>query len=79
MTAETSAPALLSVGGLAALLDISQRTVYRLDSSGRIPKPLKLGASLRWRRKEVVAWIAAGMPDRHTWEEIHRLEAQGGA
>lgn len=55
------APAeLLDVRAVAALLDCSPRTVYRLADSGRMPRPLKVGALVRWRRADVLAWIDDG-------------------
>ena len=51
---------LLDVGAVAALLGCSKRTVYRLSDGGRMPRPLKLGQLVRWRRAEVLVWIAGG-------------------
>jgi excisionase family DNA binding protein len=51
---------LLDVGAVAALLGCSKRTVYRLSDGSRMPRPLKLGQLVRWRRAEVLAWIAGG-------------------
>ncbi len=51
---------LLDVGAVAALLGCSKRTVYRLADAGRMPRPLKLGQLVRWRRAEVLEWIAEG-------------------
>jgi predicted DNA-binding transcriptional regulator AlpA len=42
---------------LAAMLNISVRTIDRLNSSRQIPAPLRLGARLRWRRAEILAWM----------------------
>ena len=53
---------LLDVGTVAALLNCSTRHVYRLTDSGRMPRPLKLGALVRWNRAAVLDWIAAGCP-----------------
>lgn len=63
ITGRDSAPvesALLDVDQVAALCRCSARTVYRLADSGRMPRPLKLGALVRWRREEVLNWIAGG-------------------
>lgn len=55
--------ALLDVAAVAALLDCSTRHVYRLSDAGRMPRPLKLGALVRWNRVAVLDWIAAGCPE----------------
>lgn len=55
---------------LARLLGVSVRQVWRLNSAGLLPKPLRLNGSVRWRRNEIEAFIEAGAPDRQTWETI---------
>ncbi len=68
MTATVSAPsdnsptALLDVRGVAQLCCCSTRTVYRLADAGRLPRPVKLGALVRWRRAEIDDWLADGCP-----------------
>jgi excisionase family DNA binding protein len=51
---------LLDVKAVAALLDCSPRTVYRLADWGKMPRPLKLGAMVRWKRADLEAWVAEG-------------------
>ena len=51
---------LIDVKQLAAMVDLSQRTVWRLANAGWMPAPLKLGGSQRWRKAEVSEWIAQG-------------------
>ena len=55
-------PELLDVRAVATLLDCSARHVYRLADAGRMPQPVKLGALVRWRRKDLSDWIDAGCP-----------------
>ena len=55
-------PLLLSADRLADLLGVSVRTLWRLRSAGRLPRPVRLGASVRWRADEVTLWVAAGCP-----------------
>jgi excisionase family DNA binding protein len=57
---EPSAAQLLDVRAVAALLNCSPRHVYRLADAGKMPPPLKLGALVRWNRRVVEDWIAAG-------------------
>lgn len=52
---------LLTVRQVASLLGgCSTRHVRRLYDSGRMPRPIKLGNLLRWRKREVLAWIENG-------------------
>lgn len=53
---------LLDVQAVAGMLDCSPRHVYRMSDGGRMPRPLKLGALVRWRTAEIHEWIAAGCP-----------------
>jgi predicted DNA-binding transcriptional regulator AlpA len=48
---------LLTAKGMSTLLNISVRQVWKLSSSGKLPKPVHIGASARWRRKEVMLFI----------------------
>ena len=54
---------LLDVRAVAALLGgCSTRHVVRLADAGRMPRALKLGTLVRWRKAEVLDWISAGCP-----------------
>ena len=55
-------PAMLTVHEVAGMLSCSARTIYRLTDSGRMPRPVKLGALVRWPRDVIERWIAAGCP-----------------
>ena len=57
-----AAPALLDACGVAVYLSIPRRSVYRLAAAGRIPRPIRLGASLRWIRAQLDEWVAQGCP-----------------
>ncbi|MBI4586903.1 MAG: AlpA family phage regulatory protein [Planctomycetes bacterium] len=53
---------LLSVKAVAKLLSCSTRHIYRLVDRGQMPKPVHLGALVRWNRFEIEHWIAEGCP-----------------
>ena len=61
-------PAMLSVDDVSAMLNCSARHVYRLSDMARMPRPVKLGALVRWARSTgdpttgILDWIAAGCP-----------------
>lgn len=52
------------------LLGISRAHFYRMHNAGRIPLPIRLGGSVRWRVSELVAWVNAGMPNRQKWQAM---------
>lgn len=50
-------------------LRLSAKTIRRMDADGKLPRPVMVGArSLRWVRQTIVEWLAAGCPDRETFE-----------
>ena len=53
---------LITANQLADLLNISERTLYRLKSTGAIPKPISLGGSVRWSLTVIRTWIEQGCP-----------------
>jgi excisionase family DNA binding protein len=53
---------LLNVKEVSEMLGISERTIYRLSDAGDMPRPVKLGASVRWRRRELENWVEDGCP-----------------
>lgn len=58
-------PMMLSSVDLARELRTSTKTIARMDSAGRLPKPVMIGGRLkRWPRQSIVEWIAAGCPRR---------------
>lgn len=58
----------LSAEEVAEALGISRAHVFKLVSSGRLPKPVKLGRAVRWPRKDLEEWLASGAPSRDRWE-----------
>lgn len=55
---------LLPAKQVAVLLQISQRTLWRLLSLGEIVSPVRVGRSVRWRKEELLRWVAEGCPTR---------------
>ena len=69
-----SAPLLLSAAMLAKRLGISMRTLWRLRSSGKLPVPVRLGGTVRWRAVEVAAWIEADCPNSREWQARRKAD-----
>ena len=61
---------LLTVREVASALKVSVRQVWKLHSSGRLPAPVRLSRSVRWRQDELASWINAGCPARDRWQAI---------
>jgi len=57
---------LLTTGQAAQLCGVGERTLWRWSRSGVAPRPIKLGlgprAAVRFRRAELMQWIAARCP-----------------
>ncbi len=60
--AETK-PLLIDRRQVGELLNLSTRTVWRLLSAGKLPKPVRIGRSVRWSRSDLETWIANGCPE----------------
>ncbi len=65
----------LSAASVAKLLGISERHLWALNSSGRLPRPVRLGRAVRWSVSELRDWLAAGSPPRDRWQAMRN----GGA
>ena len=55
-------PELFDVRDVGVLLNTSESTVRRLADAGKLPRPVKLGQLVRWRRAELLAWLEEGCP-----------------
>lgn len=63
----SKSPVLMTIDDLSAFLKRSKASLYRDDRDGRIPAPVSLGGSKRYRRGEIRAWLRAGCPSREAW------------
>ena len=48
---------LLTAKELAEMLALSVRTVWRLKSAGKLPQPVTVGASIRWRISDIERFL----------------------
>jgi prophage regulatory protein len=46
----------LSVKSLSKKFEVSRATVWRWASTGKLPRPIKLYGSTRWRAADIAAW-----------------------
>lgn len=59
---------LIDMKAAAKLLDLSERTIWGMANSGRMPTPVKIGRSVRWSIEELRAWVNAGCPPKEKWD-----------
>jgi len=57
-------PLMITAAQVARMLQVSLRTLWRMRSAGDLPTPLRVGAAVRWRKEEIIRWIADGCPSR---------------
>lgn len=74
MTQEQCTERLLTAKTLGQMLSLSKRQIFRLNSCGKIPAPIRIGGSVRWAESTIAKWVAAGAPDRRTFEAMHESE-----
>ncbi|MCE9556744.1 MAG: helix-turn-helix domain-containing protein [Planctomycetes bacterium] len=58
----------ISAAELAERLSCSERHIWTLHSSGRLPRPIAIGRCRRWRVADIETWLADGCPTRDTME-----------
>lgn len=73
----TLSPLAYSASQLADKLGVSLRHIRRMDSAGLLPKPIRLGRSVRWPADTIHAWVKAGAPDRKRWEQMNTRPGRG--
>jgi len=61
---------LLDARTFAERLCLSKRQVFRLNSCGKLPAPIRIGGAVRWSENTIAAWLKAGAPDRKTFEAM---------
>lgn len=53
-------PELLTIRELAKVLKLSPRSIWRLVKNQKLPVPVRIGGSIRWRADEITRWINDG-------------------
>ena len=57
-------PRFVSIGDVAAMLSVAASTVRRWVAAGELPKPVKIGGTLRWQIDSIVESVARRSVDR---------------
>jgi prophage regulatory protein len=68
MAEQESTIQLLTAKDAAQLCRLSKRSWLRFNASQKIPAPLHIGGSLRWRQIDIELWQSMDCPDRATFE-----------
>jgi len=64
----SAAEQLWNIKQVKMVTGLSERTLWRLNDSGKLPTAVRIGHSVRWRREDIEEWIRQGCPDRATFE-----------
>lgn len=67
----------VDAAGVTRLLSVSERHVWALHSSGRLPLPIKAGRAVRWSVDELRQWLLAGAPPRERWQAMRAENTSG--
>ena len=59
---------LLTVREVATALKVSPRQIWKLSSAGRLPAPVRLARSVRWRAADIARFVELGCPPRAEFE-----------
>ncbi len=63
---------LVAADEVARMLNVSVRSIWRLNSARLIPPPVRIGGTVRWRQDEIRNWIAEGCPPQQARENGSR-------
>ena len=69
---ECNHPQMIDVRGVAIILNISTRSVWRLVNRSELPKPIRVGRNARWRVSDIEQWIEQKVTDAHRVDSRRR-------
>ena len=61
---------LVDTNQVANLLKVCRKTIWTMQTQGRMPKPIRIGSAVRWSYEEIKAWVDAGCPKETEWKKI---------
>jgi len=67
---------LLTAKAVGQILSLSKRQIFRLNSSRKIPAPVRINGSVRWRQSDIEYWISWNCPDRKSFEAMKQAEGK---
>lgn len=72
-------PATLRTRDLMTTLNVSKSKLYRDLTLGLVPEGFAIGASRRWLRDDILAWLEAGAPPADEWAKRKAAGKKAGA
>lgn len=63
---------LLTDTEVAKLMNLGRTKFRQLVDTGKAPRPVRFGRSVRWVRTEIMAWVQAGCPIREKWDAMKK-------
>jgi predicted DNA-binding transcriptional regulator AlpA len=66
---------LLTAKQMGLMLALSQRQIFRLNSCGKLPRPVRIGGAVRWKLADVTRWQELNCPDRKEFEARQKAGA----
>jgi len=70
---------LLTADEVAKMCGMSRSAFLRLSDAGMAPASIKLERLRRWKRLEILAWIAAGCPNKKRGKSGENITESGEA
>jgi predicted DNA-binding transcriptional regulator AlpA len=68
MSTEKQTIQLVTAKEAGKICNLSKRSWFRLCSCGKVPAPIRIGGSVRWRQDIIESWIMMGCPSRREFE-----------
>jgi predicted DNA-binding transcriptional regulator AlpA len=59
----------VDVKELSAILSVSQRHIWRLNAAKKLPRPVRMGRSVRWLESDIQEWLGMRCPSRAVFEK----------
>ena len=61
---------LVTTNDLAQRLKVSRRHIFRLLAAGKLPRPVRVGAAIRWRQSDIDLWLEWGCCPREKFDTL---------
>lgn len=76
MAEQQTTEKLLTAKAVSEMLSLSKRQIFRLNSCGKLPAPIRIGGSVRWAESTIAQWLKAGAPDRKTFDAMQQARGE---